>query len=233
MLNRIIYNTFIFLVSILARIFLFIIGWKSLSDDVIHQITKYDRSVLVFSHTSYADFYIMMLYLFAYPKNLHMIKTLIKPQPFKYAGSLLTSLGAIPSTKVDDRNGGAVNRIINTLRQYEKFVFLISPKGTIINRPWRSGYYHIAKEFKINLMAVGLDYEKKEVIISDEISSFNDEITIENYLKDKLKTIVPLYPEDEIVPIRHHNTRQRSIVDINRIISIVLISIALYYSSLS
>jgi hypothetical protein len=221
-----------FPLSILAKIILFSLGWELLDESIFNQITKYDRSVLVFSHTSYSDFYILILYLLAYPHRLHYVRTLVKPQPFAYAGPLLRKLGAIPSTKIEDRNGGAVKRIIEDLKQWDKCIFLISPKGSIVKREWRSGYYHIAKELNATLMVAGLDYEKKCVLVSPEISHSEGEDKVREVLLEELKKIVPRFPEGEVVKIRDHDETKRGIVNVNRLIkvtiTIIIISLSLY-----
>lgn len=227
----ILYSLFMTPISILAKAVLFTMGWSLLHIDIFNQITKYDRTVLIFSHTSYADFYILILYLLAYPRRLHSVRTLVKPQPFEYAGPLLRWLGAIPSTKIEDKNGGAVNRIVNTLKECEKFIFLISPKGTIINKPWRSGYYHIAKDLNAHLMVAGLDYETKQVIVSKEISPSNEEPFVKEFLQDQLKPIVPLFPEGEVVPIRSHDPNKRGIINRTRTFSVLLLTLVAFQAT--
>jgi len=132
----------------------------------------------------------------------------MKPQPFNYIGWILRKLGAIPSTKLEDKNGGSVSRIVNQLKQTDKFVFLISPKGTIKNAPWRTGYYYIAKQSNAKILAIGLDYYKKSIIICSDLISTktNDETIITNYLQDTLKTIIPVYPEREGINIQYKPT---------------------------
>lgn len=208
--------------SLIARVILFSMGWSLIDPKFFDKVTKRDRSVLIFSHTSYADFYIMALYLLSYPRRLHHVRTLIKPQPFQYAGSLLTSLGAIPATKLEDKNGGAVNRIVSELKKWDKCLFLISPKGTIVKSEWRSGYYHIAQQLNANLMAAGLDYERKCIIVCDDIDYNNSEAVISNFLQEQLKDIVPLFPDDEVVTIRPHETNKRGVVDYNRLLSVTM-----------
>jgi len=231
--RRHVYTTLLFPLKFIARFILFSMGWQLLHNSILNRITEYDKSVLVFSHTSYSDFYILMLYLLAYPYNLSHIKTLVKPQPFAYAGKLLRAFGAIPATRVDDKNGGAVSRIVTELKQFDKFAFLISPKGSIIKREWRSGYYYIAKNLQANLIAVGLDYEKKCVIFSPDISYTKSEENIRNFLREQLKEIVPLFPDEEVVPIRSHDATKRGIVNIQRLIviisSIIIIGLTICY----
>lgn len=205
-------------------------GWKGIDSNLLQKLSAHDRSVLVFSHTSYVDFYIFLLYKFAYPDELFHIRTLVKPDPFAYAGPLLRFLGAIPATKVSDKNGGAVSRIIDELKKLDKVVLMICPKGTIIKAPWRTGYYHIAKELKAPLLVVGLDYEKKTVEAGDFVSSEEPEHIVREQLYESLSHIVPLFPEDEVVPIRLHDHSKRSFMNWTLPIVVGIVSYFFYTS---
>ena len=218
-----------FPISIIARIILYSIGWSSVSTRIFSQITKYDRVVLIYAHTSYADFFILILYLLSYPYSLHTVKTLVQPRPFKYFGWFLRPIGAIPSTKLEDKNGGAVARIVSELDKSDKFLFLISPKGTIANQSWRSGYYHIAQKLNIPLMIGAIDYERKAPHVSEHISSNHSELEIKSYLLSELSNVVPLYPEREIVPIRKHDISKRSIIDKRHLCQTLIIFTTILY----
>ena len=217
-------------VSLIAKAFILSIGWSLIDDHSLQLLNEFDRSMIIFSHTSYADFYIMILYLLAYPYDLNHIRTLVKPQPFEYLGPLLRKLGAIPATKISDKNGGAVNRIIDELKTQDRFAFLISPKGTILKNEWRSGYYYIAQEFQANLRVGGLDYEQKCVKVSKHIEFNDDERLIEKFLKEQLSSIVPLYPEMEVVKIRPHSSDRISMVDWTKLLLISILPV--YFSVL-
>lgn len=222
-------SLFMLPVSLVAKAILFSLGWSLIDNNLFTQLTKYDREVLVFSHTSYADFYILILYLLAYPRRLHRVRTLIKPQPFEYAGTLLRWLGAIPSTRIEDKDGGAVKRIITELMALDCCIFLISPKGSIVKKNWRSGYFHIAKALNAMIMVAGLDYEKKRVVVSDAYSCEDyDETTVQPILKAQLSKIVPLFPEGEVVPIRDHNPNKRTVVNKTRLVTVIIGCIMLY-----
>lgn len=199
-------------------------GWKPMTDKQFQLLNKYPRSVVVFSHTSYADFFIMILYLLAYPQQTKNIRTIIKPEPFQYIGYILRKLGGIPATRVADKNGGSTIKIIEELQQQECFILLISPKGTIVKSSWRNGYYHIASNLKCQLMVIGLDYEKKCVIVEDGLNYHEDQDKIERILKEKLSNIVPLFPQEEVVDIRHHNSKKVSIIKYDRIIYLLIIT---------
>jgi hypothetical protein len=189
----------------LAKLILITLGWNLPSDDHLIKINSNLRTIMVFSHTSYADFFLFILIMTAYPKETKYFRTLVIPGPFEYMGKFLRSYGAIPATVVDEKNGGAVKRIVQELLTKERSVFLISPKGTIVNRPWRSGYYAIAKELDGFLCAAGMDYEKKEIVISDCIHQSEGEDNVKEFLMKELGEIVPYFPEEEVMPIRKHN----------------------------
>jgi len=221
-------DIFLFPISVVAKCFILLFGWHLLDDVVLNKLTKYNRSVLIFSHTSYVDFYIFIIYLLAYKRYLQ-IRTLIKPQPFEYAGLLLRSLGGIPSTKIEDSNGGAVKRICSELEQSNNFGFLICPKGTILNKPWKKGYYHIAKTLNAKLMVTGFDYEEKRIVVLDDYSCEEyDEHDICELLQKDIGKIVPLFPDCEVVPIRQHNEDQRGIFNYSWLLSVIGTLIFLY-----
>ena len=194
------------------------------------KINKYDQTVIVFNHTTYADFYILALYILAYPYQLARAKVLVKPQPFKYAGWLLRKMGCIPSTQVEEKNGGAVPRIVKEMKAAGKAFLLISPKGTIMRHEWRSGYYHIAQQLKAPIMVAGLDYEKKAVITSDYHISYNEtEENIRYYLYHNLGNIVSLYPEREDFHTRVHDPKKRSLIDFKHLFKVITITCIIGY----
>ena len=201
-------------------------GWSVLDQRAIKLLNQYPRLVCVFSHTSYYDFFLMVLYYFSHPQ-LSSLKTLIKPQYFSTIGFLLNLVGGIPATKLEDKNGGAVERIVNTLLKEEKSHFLISPKGTILRGEWRSGYYHVAQALKCPIIAIGLDYELKQIIVGQPILSIYDEYHIKDLLYKDLSKIVPLHPEQENMTIRKHD--YKSVVNKTRLFGICLFFATCYY----
>lgn len=206
--------------SIFSAFVLYLMGWTPLTNQTLKLLKAHKKSVVVFSHTSYADFYIWILYRLWYYEYLNTTKTLIKPQPFRYASWLLRSLGGIPATKVSDKNGGAVTRIVEELSHYDSFVFLLSPKGTIEKAEWRSGYYNIANLLQVPIFAAGVDYEKKCIVATSSIDSNHPEPYVREFLQKQLSDIVPLFPECEIVDIREHDFSKRNIVTPDRLLFI-------------
>jgi hypothetical protein len=197
-------------------------GWDKLEYD--GEMNKHRHIVCVFSHSSYYDFFIMVLYKFAYPDKLRNLKTLIIPDLFYYFGPLLRYVGGIPATNTNYKNGGATDRIVGILKE-QPCKFLISPKGTILRGEWRTGYYHIAQALQAPIIAVGLDYERKGIYIGNLIDSKQEEPIIKKLLYDDLSNIVPLHEEQENMPIREHDKANVSVITYNRIFTLSIITI--------
>jgi len=191
-----------------ARTLLWCMGWSKVNPSILYLIKKDNYSIWVYGHTSYADFFILSLYLIGYSDDLPFIRTLIKPQLFKYFGNILTSMGAIHSTRLEENGKGAVKRIASNMISYKNSSLLIAPKGTIAKKPWRSGYYWIAKAMEDQgiscpIRAATLDYDKKCVHASEGISCKDkDESEIKSYLMNKLFYSVPLFRDREEYRIR-------------------------------
>lgn len=188
------------------RLIILILGWNLIDKETYKIIKSKKKVITVFSHTTYFDFYIFVLYKLAYPGMLKHTKIVVKPQPFRYAGFILRYLGAIPSTPVDQKKGGNVKHIVDELSKMECFNLLICPKGTIIKKDWRTGYYYIAKTLNVPIIVGGMDYEFKKIIMFD-IEQNDNIIETEKNIKYYLSDIVPLYPECEVVEIRKHSQR--------------------------
>lgn len=197
--------------QIFAGIILAIMGWSRITKEIRHRFTREKRAILVFSHTTYWDFYIMLLYKFSHIDTLDGLKVLIKPQPFQYIGPFLRSVGGIQSTRLEEKSGGAVQRIVVDLTKYEKSLLLICPKGSILKKDWRSGYYHLARESGFPVIVVGLDYEKKMPYASEPIPNSLEREEMDIRIRGELSKVVPLFPEREVVEIREHDPAKRSV----------------------
>lgn len=218
--------------SIISKTILYLFGWQPIEKTILTTLKKTDYLVCVFSHTSFYDFFFMVLYYLAYPNELKNLKTLIKPDYFEYIGWFLYRVGGIPSTHISNKNGGATTKIVETLKSYPSSQLLISPKGTILKGEWRTGYYYIAKELNAKLVAIGLDYETKQIKTGNLIDNHLDEIEIKHLLYKDLSKIVPLYPDREMMKIRNHNPDNVNVVHPDRFIGVYflcMLGITMYY----
>jgi hypothetical protein len=181
-----------------VRGILWALGWNTYPDGYFSSRMPGPRTVLLFSHSSYWDFFLFLLYKLAYPE-LPRLFAIMKPQPFRYAGSFLRYLGFIPATPLEERSRGFVSSTIEYLDNFPSFHLLISPKGTIVSAPWRTGYYYLAKGLDADIQVVGLDYHKKGVVIFPP-QPLEDLPASNRVLMKDMATICPLYPQQELHP---------------------------------
>lgn len=227
-MKNVLINEFNLLNKIMSKIIstcvLYLLGWKSLNLN-----NKYYQPyiVCVFSHSSYYDFFIMLLYKYKYYDVLHNLKVVIKPDFFKYFGYLLRRIDGIPATNIAHQNGGKTAFIVNEVQKSPTARLLICPKGTIIRGKWKTGYYHIAKALNAPLCVVGLDYERKNIYFGDTMEINEEEPIIQKKLYQELGNIVPLHPEQENMPIRPHNMDNVSVISTPRIIGYSFLSIGI------
>lgn len=208
--------------SFIAKSTLYLFGWHPLDEKILTALKNNQYLVCVFSHTSYYDFFFMVLYYLSYPNELLHLKTLIKPDYFKTLGWLLYRIGGIPSTHISQRNGGATKKIIDTLKSYSSSQLLISPKGTILKGEWRTGYYYIAQSLQAPVIAIGVDYEEKKIRLGNLIDYQLSENEIKYKLYRDLSQIVPLYPEREMMKIRKYNSYDLNVIHPERLFTFYL-----------
>lgn len=203
--------------SLASRGLLKLLGWQSFNHN--NKLSEHKYIVCVFSHTSYYDFFIMLLYKYGYYDYFYNLTVVIRPDYFQYPllGKFLKYIGGIEGSQTTCKNGGKVNYIVDKIKENESSKFLICPKGTIVRGEWRTGYYHIAKTLNAPLCVVGLDYERKNVYIGDAIPNTAGETTIKQQLYNELGQIVPLHPEQENMPIRDHNSYDVSVTSTPRL----------------
>lgn len=204
----------------LARGLLWLLGWRPLD---VGAVLQHPRLVSVFSHTSYFDFVVFFLYICAYPEVRKRCNVMIRHDFFNWAGPLLRRLGGIPGPA--KRGGGKVQEVVGELQNKSEFFFLISPKGSRTRRAWFSGYWHIAAQLNVPVNVVGLDFVDKKVVISPSYHPRHyAPQQMEAVLKDELRHIVPLHPQDEVVPIRIHDGKQRGVFRLNRLVLLILLT---------
>lgn len=175
-----------------------IIGWNGLPDRQKEIILKHKKAVLIFSHSSYFDFWLMLPYLWLYPNIRRRIRVLIKPQPFRYFGWFLRQIGAIPAPRLEDRGQRMTDHMIGMMQKEDECILMLSPKGTIVNAPWRSGYYHIADNLKVPIIVMGFDYHRHlPLVLGVYDTNFGTREELEVELKNKIASVTPLNPEYE------------------------------------
>lgn len=150
--------------SWLARKLIKLLGWKVDT----HYPPDIRRGVLVCApHTSNWD--ALYTFLGINAANLPYRFAIKKEAFFFPVGTLLRSLGAVAvdrgaSTREPARRGHAIQQMAALLQQSQDMFVAIAPEGTrkrVIR--WRSGFFYIAQQAQVPIIAVYVDYAKKEM----------------------------------------------------------------------
>ncbi len=83
-------------------------------------------------------------------------------------------VGGIPVDRFSKHN--VVDQVVDVLDCKEEIMIALSPEGTRkkVDR-LRTGFYHIAKKAGIPIVMIGLDFENKQVIVSEPFYPSNSE----------------------------------------------------------
>lgn len=138
-------------------------GWK----DIINMPYN-EQYVGVFGHSSYLDIFVLLIYkLSGQFKN---ITTLVTPQLRKFK-FLCNFFNLIIAPSNENKNNNTIDSICENIKNNN---LLISPKGTIKNKPWRSGYYYIAKKKNINIYPLIVNYSNKTIEFGKPVNPNNE-----------------------------------------------------------
>ena len=143
--------------TIINRLF----GWKDLEG------IPQEPSIFVIGHSSFWEIFVLMLYIWT--PGFRNVYTIVKPalsawyfKPFVYICNLIFA------PPLETRNNNSVEQIskfIETLPNDDinKRFIVISPKGTIQKKEWRTGYYYIAKRLNVPIYPVFFDFTHRRI----------------------------------------------------------------------
>ena len=142
-------------------------GWK-----IINEFPKLNKYILIAApHTSWVDFPIAILAKFATGLKANYIgKASLFKAPF---GFFFRWLGGAPVDR--SKNNNAVDAIIAIFNTKDRFILGLSPEGTRkkVNE-FKTGFYYIAKGAGVPIVMATLDFEHKEIRVSDPYYTTND-----------------------------------------------------------
>jgi len=79
-----------------------------------------------------------------------------------------------------------VDEVVQLFHSHEHFALALSPEGTRSKvSKLRTGFYHIAKNAKVPIIMVGLDYKYKKVVFSEPFKTTEE--------SDDFKLILDFY----------------------------------------
>lgn len=181
---------FRFTLRLISKIILFSIGWNISSGKDLKYITETNKAILIFPHSSYYDYIFFSLYYYAYKwEDTYTVmseryilfpslcKTLI-PAPDYYVRyyiekgcSRVMSVLYAWSDKINNREvkrdykkTSYVEFLKDYAKDMKKCKIIISPTGSVSDRKWKSGYYHIANGLNFPIVLCGVDYKIKNLV---------------------------------------------------------------------
>lgn len=182
-----------FIKKIIAKIVLKIWGWKIVMEGPASNL---DRCILVVApHTANDEYILGNLAYWVLGKNL---KVIIKDAHTKaWYGFIVKGLGGIGIDR--SQRNDLVNFVKNEFAK-DSFSLVITPEGTRSWVPkWRKGFYHMALESKVPIVAAAGDFRTKQIhlgkLISLEDLQTRSYESIMQELEDYYKKITPKYPE--------------------------------------
>lgn len=139
---------------LLARVFLWITGWKT--EGVRPEAMQF--VLIAAPHTSNWDFpYLLAFAAYFEVKVSWMGKHTIFRWPF---GSLARALGGVPVRR--DKREDLVTAMARTFDDHEELGLTVPAEGTRGRvEYWKSGFYHIARTANVPIVMSYLDYSKK------------------------------------------------------------------------
>ncbi|MDP5105084.1 MAG: 1-acyl-sn-glycerol-3-phosphate acyltransferase [Polaribacter sp.] len=145
-----------------------ILGWE-LEGDFSKDVKKY--VVIAAPHTSWIDFPIAILSRMASGIMINFIgKNSLFKSPF---GFFFRALGGTPVDRSKSNN--LVEAIIQVFNSKDEFRLGLSPEGTRKKvDAWKTGFYYIAKGANVPIVMATLDFEKKQVKISEPYYTTDD-----------------------------------------------------------
>jgi 1-acyl-sn-glycerol-3-phosphate acyltransferase len=167
------------MVRLLCKLILRVLGWNT-SVTFPHYVKKY--VIIVAPHTSGWDFIIGVLH--RHMLKLEKAKFLGKMELFKPPfGFLFRWLGGYPVDRSKSKN--VVDEVVKIFEAHEEFGLALSPEGTRARvDKLKTGFYNIAKQAKVPIVMVGLDFANKELRISEPfMPGDNQDADFEHILK--------------------------------------------------
>ena len=139
-----------------ARALLTLFGWR-----VIGEYPDRAKMVAIAApHTTNWDFVVGILVVFALGLDVRYLgkHTLFRPP----LGWLMRWLGGTPVVR--DTPQGAVGDAAETIAREERILLAVAPEGTRTpGKPWRSGFYNIARAANVPILPAAFDYPAKAV----------------------------------------------------------------------
>ena len=133
-------------------------GWRFAGD--FPDLSKF--VVAIAPHTSNWDFLVALAAKWAIGIEVVWIG---KREMFRWpVAPILRSLGGIGVDRFNAQ--GIVQRVVDEFAARPRMVFVLAPEGTRKPVPhWRSGYWHVAHDARVQIVPVALDFKRKTLFV--------------------------------------------------------------------
>lgn len=142
----------------------YIVGWKIEGNKTLSQDTIKKSVIITVPHTHWLDFYLGILIRgsIGFKSNY-----LAKKELFVFPLNIfLKWTGGVPVDRKS--NNKLVDQIVNIFNSEKEFRLSLAPEGTRKKvDKLKSGFYYIAKESKVPVFLMTIDFENKKSLISE------------------------------------------------------------------
>lgn len=181
--------------KLVAKILLFIIGWKLKG---LKDLSELKKSVILFApHTSFCDGFIGKIFFWRLGLEHRCLMT--KKYFYWYTSPFLKFFGFVPVGGIKGHNA-----ILEATEVIEKGVsVLVCPEGHLrAVEEWNPGVYLIAKRAEVPILFAFLDYKNKEGGILDYMTLREGEKwdSVKERVRELYKPEMAKYPEKFLYP---------------------------------
>lgn len=148
-------------------------GWQ-----ITGKLPEVPKAIIVIApHTSNWDFFVGLFVMFKLRLKLSFLG---KHSLFVFPiNRLLRWVGGIPIKR--NSSAGSVGQMIEAFKAHKELVLVITPEGTRKKvKKWKTGFLHMAKEAKVPVIPVAMDYARRCV---DILPALNIEGEVDEELK--------------------------------------------------
>jgi len=138
-----------------------IFGWKDADPCLLNQLLNLDKAVVIFPHTARIDMVTVYSYIMANPILKNKFWTVMRGKKGDYESIIRCFMN--PLYVSESRGHGTVQQIVDQLRKEDQYWLLIAPEGSRDPKPWKSGYFAIAKELEIPIVIFGFDFSDHRI----------------------------------------------------------------------
>ena len=155
------------------------------------------KMIIVGTHTSIYDFFIGLLYYYAFLNKKYTTYVFMKKDFEKICTPILAFIDKkFKIISVDGTKNNLIEKTCNLLKTEDNYVIFIAPEGTRkCTEKLRTGYWYICKNMDINVAYMGIDFNEKSIYL-DKPRKVNEDWNKEmEWFISECKKYIPLYPE--------------------------------------